>query len=396
MPNLNRLPNCAVPLRKLNTLLALLVLCFGTKRVLAAKYAITDLGTLGGTQSHAVGINASGQVVGDSTIAGDTTIHAFRTSPNGVIDAASDLGALGSSSYATDINDSGQAVGTVRVDGTPHAFRTAPNGFISLATDLGPNGPETHAIAINASGQAAAYVQSASFRVSATGTIDFAHTLGSLSGITFASDLNDLGQVVGESVNSNGFYRAFRTAPNGTITTGSDLGTLGGSNSHAHGINSSGQTVGDSNPTGSTATHAFRTTSTGNITASSDLGTLGGANSFAYDINDVGQIVGDSNVAGNSGYHAFFLDTTGAMQDLNDLIPSNSGWVLQQARGINAIGQIVGNGTIGGHAHGYLLTPLPTPEPAASVAFLCAAVSLHSLSRRTVRSRQNSVPTLQV
>jgi hypothetical protein len=37
--------------------------------------------------------------------------------------------------------------------------------------------------------------------------------------------------------------------------------------------------------------------------------------------------------------------------DLNTLLPANSGWVLNVARGINNKGQIVGTGTINGHEH---------------------------------------------
>jgi len=45
------------------------------------------------------------------------------------------------------------------------------------------------------------------------------------------------------------------------------------------------------------------------------------------------------------------------MQDLNTLIHSNSGWVLNTATDINVWGQIVGSGTLNGQPHGYLLTP---------------------------------------
>jgi hypothetical protein len=45
------------------------------------------------------------------------------------------------------------------------------------------------------------------------------------------------------------------------------------------------------------------------------------------------------------------------MQDLNTLIRTNSGWVLTTATDINVWGQIVGNGTLNGEPHGFLLTP---------------------------------------
>jgi len=47
------------------------------------------------------------------------------------------------------------------------------------------------------------------------------------------------------------------------------------------------------------------------------------------------------------------------MQNLNDLIPSDSGWLLRLAFDINSSGQIVGQGTINGQSHAFLLTPIP-------------------------------------
>src|SRR5205814_8559821 len=72
----------------------------------------TDLGTLGGSISEALGINASGQTVGLSYLSGDNALHAVRTTATGLIsDAGTDLGTLGGThSYATDINNLGQIV----------------------------------------------------------------------------------------------------------------------------------------------------------------------------------------------------------------------------------------------------------------------------------------------
>ncbi len=49
--------------------------------------------------------------------------------------------------------------------------------------------------------------------------------------------------------------------------------------------------------------------------------------------------------------------SNGQIKDLNGMIPAGSGWVLIDAEGINASGQIVGMGTHNGQEHGYLLTP---------------------------------------
>ena len=44
------------------------------------------------------------------------------------------------------------------------------------------------------------------------------------------------------------------------------------------------------------------------------------------------------------------------MIDLHDLVCTNDGWVLQEARDINNSGEIVGFGTHNGHLRGFLMT----------------------------------------
>jgi probable HAF family extracellular repeat protein len=86
------------------------------------------------------------------------------------------------------------------------------------------------------------------------------------------------------------------------------------------------------------------------------LGMLpGGHVSNAMAINSRGVVVGYADVT-NDNSHAFIW-RHGQMQDLNALIPVNSGWELTRADGINDQGQIVGLGTYHGQECAFLLTP---------------------------------------
>jgi probable HAF family extracellular repeat protein len=85
---------------------------------------MTNLGTLGGS-THAVDINEAGQVVGGSYTAGAFSHYAFVWE-DGVMTNLGTLG--GSTSSATDINEAGQVVGysdTVGIH-TQHAFLATP------------------------------------------------------------------------------------------------------------------------------------------------------------------------------------------------------------------------------------------------------------------------------
>jgi probable HAF family extracellular repeat protein len=111
--------------------------------------------------------------------------------------------------------------------------------------------------------------------------------LGTLGGATsFARDLNNRTEVVGDSTTTSGETHAFLWA-RGRMR---DLGTLGGSFSTANGINQSGQIVGLSSLVGDAAAHGFLFENGRMI----DLGALFGDFSEALDINERDQIVGQS------------------------------------------------------------------------------------------------------
>ena len=224
----------------------------------------------------------------------------FQTSIAGKI---TDLGTLGgASSVAANINNQGQIVG---------ASTTAPGQL------LGGYGT-----------QAFVWQQGTMTKLAAL-------TGGSRS-LSQAFDVNDHGQIVGDSVTDSGQRRAVlwdNAEPR-------DLGTLGGAYSTATSINNTGNVVGYST-TASGQTHAFLWQD-GEMT---DLGTLGGSFSQANGINDKGQIVGHSQLA-NGETHAF-LWQDGVMTDLGgfaDGAPSVGTGVLSQANDINDASNIVGWG----------------------------------------------------
>jgi hypothetical protein len=66
-----------------------------------------------------------------------------------------------------------------------------------------------------------------------------------------------------------------------------------------------------------------------------------------------------ANIASNSFARAFLYDAqTSTMIDLNLHIPNNPEWYLSYAWGINNLGQIVGEGRVGGQKHAFLLLPM--------------------------------------
>jgi probable HAF family extracellular repeat protein len=209
---------------------------------------LTDLGTLGGSYSSAIGINDRGQIVGVSSIAGDVTTHAFLYS-NGKV---TDLGTLGGSeSSATAINNNGQVAGySDTSDGNVSAFLYR-NGVMTGLGTLG--GTVSIAVAINNKGQV---VGDSTFNDSGMGQHAFLYSngkmidLGTLGGMTSAAHaINDQGQIVGYSTLSQPLASPFLSAgfiySNGIMV---DLNTLIDPSSSweiadATGINDSGQIV---------------------------------------------------------------------------------------------------------------------------------------------------------
>ena len=304
-------------------------------------YSITDLGTLGGTQSFAYGINNRGWVSGTSAVECNCTTRPFLWAGDALHD-------LGTGAAGGGINDLGQVVG--RSNGHPFLW-SRESGLLEFGVDGGAGAINNRTEVIGGMG---APVQHA-FLWKDGRILDLGTLGGAGSG---AIGLNDAGQVVGQASGPPG------QAPHAFVWSRSegmrDLGSLDGdpgSTSAAWGINDAGQIVGNSYSRFLGSTHAtYFSQSAGNI----DLGTLGGSLSTANAVNNAGQVVGCSSISGMN--HAFVTDlATMHMVDLNTQIPSGSGWLLFDATALNDAGQIAGDGDINGEIHAYLLTPDDSP-----------------------------------
>jgi probable HAF family extracellular repeat protein len=301
-------------------------------------YAITDLGTFGGTLSYGEAINNRGQAAGEAFFSCNCVRHPFLWF-GGVLHDLAPSGQSGAY-HALGLNDLGQVVG----DRDNHPFLWSRGAGM---TDLGFAGI-AHGVNNQAEVVGEISAPHHAFLWKDGSLLDLG-TLGS-NGISGAGAINNRGEIVGSAAGPN-FQHAFAwTERRGMRDLGSLDGGAPGSNSEATAINDRGQIVGSSYSQALGTTHAVYFSRQGVI----DLGTLGGL-SEAYAVNNLGQVVGDSNG------DAFLTDLSGGpMVDLNTLIPPGSGWVrLFEANGINDAGQIVGTGQLPGYdiIHAFLLTP---------------------------------------
>ena len=253
------------------------------------RYFVTDLGTLGGTQSFAYAINDSGQVVGLSLTTGDASDHSFLYGHGRM----NDLYPLNSQNILTvgptGINDSGQIASGSIVGGVyfPAIFDSRAADLVVLGslggvTSYGFNGVAT---SINNSGDAVGYsyidaINRHAFLYS-NGVMTDIHSGG---GYSAASAINNEGVIVGfESDPSDVSEHAFVDSQ-GVMTDIFPVGT----ESYARGINNHGQVVGEFLIADQSAFHAFLY-SEGMIT---DLGSAQSPETVAYAINDRQQVIG--------------------------------------------------------------------------------------------------------
>ena len=375
-----------------------MVVCLGlalSSAAAAPDYWPIDLGHLGGTQTVALGVNDSGQVVGWSQDSANRT-QAFVWA-NGTMTGIGFLPG-GTTSVANAINESGHVTGYSYVSGTAyHGFLYASNGM----ADIGALGTFSQARAINVLDELTGSSPPTNFPNENFSFLWKTNRFISISSFSFAAGsyscdgygINDFSQICGSmrinvTENTPRYWGYVWEDANGNGITDSGerhmLGSLGvagtvGSTSVAFDINNLGQVVGWTSITNSWyPNHAMLVTPSNGVwkipTNSPptsydpalhtnflmrDLGTLDSPtnNSYAHSINDRSWIVGTSST--RSGTNQAFLWHDGVMSNLNDLIVADSGWVLTNATGINEFNEIVGNGLYNGQPRAFLLRVSP-------------------------------------
>ena len=225
---------------------------------------VRAIGTFGGAESSAGGLNDAGQVVGVATNADETALG-FRWSETGGMVSLGTLGAAAVQPSA--INRSGQVTGWAASDdpaGSARAFFWSDAGGVR---DLGALG----------------------------------------QGGTLGEAINDAGMVAGKSLAADGMDHAFVwTAADGMV----DLGTNGGIDSDARLVNNAGQVAGSlriPRPT-DIASHGFVWSKAAGMV---DIGSLGGDYSFLTAINDAGQVAGGSRLDCGDCFHAITWSAAG-------------------------------------------------------------------------------------
>jgi probable HAF family extracellular repeat protein len=319
-----------------------------------------DLGTLGGKNSDAFYITNNGLIAGAAeTASADPLQENFclfallnqgngqPTPPTGLICRAvfwrdgviNELPTLGGANgQATDANSRGQVVGWAETS-TQDPTCVAPQALDYYGVVWGPKAGEIQA-------------------------------LPPLPGdkVSLAGVINERGQVAGQSgpcINPNGFLNGV-FLPHGVIWEqghATSLGSLGGAHGDTfpYNINNRGQVVGQSNLPGDAAFHAFLWQKG----VMADLGVLqGDVDSLAFGVNDRGQVVGTSIGATLRA----FLWQNGVMTDLNTLIKGSTSLDLIFANGINSRGEIAGQAFDSGNGEFRAFLAIPCDEDHANDA----------------------------
>jgi probable HAF family extracellular repeat protein len=366
-------------------------------------YRLWDLDPPGGSFSDARAISNSGEMVGVTTDA-DNGYHAAVWAKRGLVGLPSVLASSASGAEAISA-DGRQVVGWLKVIGSPGQqafFWDRQKDRVVVLNTL--DGTESVAYGVSG-GQVVGTSDTEGNRTrhafvwsdkdkdgqADPGEMDDLGALDDPGNQSTAYGINAQGMIVGRSQSgSNGEYQA-------VVWSGVDarlpepLRGLGGRSSEAFAVNDRGMIVGRADTPENRATHACLWDNL--LGAPRDLGTLGGGSSEAYGASGDGWVVGRSETV-RGEYHAFVYEG-GRMFDLNDRIPSPSGWVLEEAWEINDRHEIVGIGSYQGQRRAFRLgIPELKPSPMSGLAF--GSVLLDRSVTKTIELNNGGTAPLHV
>ena len=358
-------PRCCKRLFSAALFLPLTLLAGTAHAQTAPHYTVVDLGSLGGQECDATGLNSKGQVVGGADTAKHGKGPEFLTNvfvwQNGKMRAVPGLD--GSHAFVVAVNSAGLMAGAYSPDPLKAKFAAAVFTLTGKVKLLGGFPATQHgyslseAEAVNAKGQAVGISNNQAFLWSG----------GKLKKLTpppgftaaDAGAINDLGLAAGKA-NKIG---TGKTATHALLWIAAgqakDLGVLPGyTDSIARGVNNAGQVAGWVGASGGTPGRGLTFRYQAFLWQKGKMRGLGSIprlpDSKASALNDKGQVVGNA-------YHktdeAALLWQHGKVYELNTLVPPGSGWKLQNALVINNSGWITGNGIHNGIRRGFLLIP---------------------------------------
>lgn len=178
---------------------------------------MTDLGSLGGTQGHASGINSRGQVAGDSNLAGDQTQHAFLWNQGKM----QDLTPGRPFAFAHGLNDKGEVVGGLTEDGVSLKGFLWRQGVLTDLESVPGDECDSAATSINSRSQVVGVSfpcmgESHAVIWESGGPATDLNTLvlaGSELQLTEAQFINERGEITGKAVLPDGSQHAFLLIP---------------------------------------------------------------------------------------------------------------------------------------------------------------------------------------
>lgn len=295
---------------------------------------MTDIGTLGGDTSYALGINDSGVVAGYSYLSDNITTHAFLwTATGGMVDISAGLPP--GSSQADFVNARGDVAGSSLVGTSPQVPAARIGHRWSLLPSLGADN-RNYGFGINKLDQVTGqqygdpdrFVHAFLWDLRAGTKVVLQSYRGGSN--TVGNAINDRSHITGTGDIPNIAFEAliwFSTtaAPKVIGQLGTDAYTAG------EGINNHDEVVGLNSPT---LAGFYWNQTTGIV----PLQSRGGTVSAAFGINDSGMIAGYGSDSTGITHAVLWAHYTDAPQDLGTLLPGGNSY----ARGINKLGQVVG------------------------------------------------------